>query len=142
MQSRLRNFTVCGIDKLHDLTGRMLDDAGAESDTVSARLTVIQDFVDKVLHDTGFLADRTVEWTDGMVSSANDLMGRVDYIMDETGKNGGFIDQTRNAAGNVRDAAAELGDTVEALDIYRYMTEEEKARYEEARAWIDRKSVV
>ncbi len=128
------------IDKLHDLTGRMLDDAGAESDTVSARLTVIQDFVDKVLHDTGFLADRTVEWTDGMVSSANDLMGRVDYIMDETGKNGGFIDQTRNAAGNVRDAAAELGDTVEALDIYRYMTEEEKARYEEARAWMENAS--
>ena len=47
------------IDKLHDLTGRMLEDAGAESDTVSARLTVIQDFVDKALDDTGVLADRT-----------------------------------------------------------------------------------
>ncbi len=125
------------IDKLHDLTGRMLEDAGAESDTVSARLTVIQDFVDKALDDTGVLADRTIEWTDGMVSSANDLMGRVDYIMDETGKNDGFIDQTGNAAGNMRDAAQELGDTVEALDIYQYMTEEEKARYEEARAGME-----
>lgn len=128
------------IDKLHDLTGRMLEDAGAESDTVSARLTVIQDFVDKALDDTGVLADRTIEWTDGMVSSANDLMGRVDYIMDETGKNGGFIDQTRNAAGNVRDAAQELGDTVEALDIYQYMTGEEKARYEEARTGMENAS--
>lgn len=128
------------IDKLHDLTGEMLNDAGTESDTVSARLTVIRDFVDKALNDTGFLADRTVEWTDGMVSSANDLMGRVDYIMDETGRNGGFIDQTRNAAGNVRDAAAQLGNTVEALDIYQYMTEEEKARYEEARAWMENAS--
>ncbi len=128
------------IDKLHDLTGRMLEDAGAESDTVSARLTVIQDFVDKALDDTGVLADRTIEWTDGMVSSANDLMGRVDYIMDETGKNGGFIDQTRNAAGNVRDAAQELGDTVDALDIYQYMTEEEKARYEEARTGMENAS--
>ncbi len=128
------------IDKLHDLTGRMLEDAGAESDTVSARLTVIQDFVDKALDDTGVLADRTIEWTDGMVSSANDLMGRVDYIMDETGKNGGFIDQTRNAAGNVRDAAQELGDTVDALDIYQYMTGEEKARYEEARTGMENAS--
>lgn len=128
------------IDKLHDLTGRMLEDAGAESDTVSARLTVIQDFVDKALNDTGVLADRTIEWTDGMVSSANDLMGRVDYIMDETGKNGGFIDQTRNAAGNVRDAAQELGDTVDALDIYQYMTGEEKARYEEARTGMENAS--
>ncbi len=128
------------IDKLHDLTGRMLEDAGTESDTVSARLTVIQDFVDKALDDTGVLADRTIEWTDGMVSSANDLMGRVDYIMDETGKNGGFIDQTRNAAGNVRDAAQELGDTVDALDIYQYMTGEEKARYEEARTGMENAS--
>ena len=128
------------IDKLHDLTGRMLEDAGAESDTVSARLMVIQDFVDKALDDTGVLADRTIEWTDGMVSSANDLMGRVDYIMDETGKNGGFIDQTRNAAGNVRDAAQELGDTVDALDIYQYMTGEEKARYEEARTGMENAS--
>ena len=128
------------IDKLHDLTGRMLEDAGAESDTVSARLTVIQDFVDKALNDTGVLADRTIEWTDGMVSSANDLMGRVNYIMDETGKNGGFIDQTRNAAGNVRDAAQELGDTVDALDIYQYMTGEEKARYEEARTGMENAS--
>lgn len=121
------------IDKLHDLTGRMLDDAGAESDTVSARLTVIQDFVDKALEDTDYLADRTIEWTDDMVGSANDMMGRVDYIMDETARSGGFMDQTRSAAGNVRDAAEQLGNTVDALDIYQYMSAEEKALYEESR---------
>lgn len=128
------------IDKLHDLTGKMLDDAGAESDTVSARLTVIREFVDKALADTGVLADRTVEWTDGMIGSANDLMGRVDYIMDETGKSGGIVDQTRNAAGNVRDAAVKLGSTVEALDIYQYMSSEEQARYEEAKEWMEHAS--
>lgn len=125
------------IDKLHDLTSRMLEDAGAESDTVSARLTVIQDFVDKALEDTGFLADRTIEWTDGMIGSANDLMGRMDYVMDEAGKDGGFADQTQNAAGNVRDAAEEFGDTLEALDLYQYMSEEERTRYEEARKALD-----
>lgn len=121
------------IDQLHDLTGRMLDDAGTESDTVSARLTMIQDFVDKALDDTGFLADQTIEWTDGLVGSANSLMGRVDYIMDEAAKNGGFLDRTRNAAGDVRDAAREFGNTVEALDIYRYMSAEERVRYDTAK---------
>ena len=60
------------IDKMHDLTGVMLDDAGTESDTLSARLTVVQDFVDKALEDTSFLADRTVGWTDEMIGSVND----------------------------------------------------------------------
>ena len=128
------------IDQLHDLTGRMLNDAGAESDTVSARLTVIQDFVDKALDDTNFLADRTIEWTDGMIGSANDVMGRLDYIMDETAKEGGVVDQGRNAAGNVRDAARELGNTVEALDIYRYMSAEEKAQYDAARSGMENAS--
>lgn len=124
------------IDELHDLTGRMLNDAGRESDTVSARLTVIQDFVDKALDDTHFLADRTIEWTDGMIGSANDVVGRLDYIMDEVGRNGGFIDQSRNAAGNVKNAAMELGNTVEALDIYRYMTPEEQQRYDSAKSFL------
>lgn len=124
------------IDELHDLAGRMLNDAGRESDTVSARLTVIQDFIDKALDDTHFLADRTIEWTDGMIGSANDVVGRLDYIMDEAGRSGGFIDQSRNAAGNVKNAAVELGNTVEALDIYRYMTPEEQQRYDSAKSFL------
>ena len=128
------------IDKLHDLTAQMLKDAGTESDMVSARLTVIQDFVEKALEDTGFLADRTIEWTDGMIGSTNDLLGRVDYVMEEAGKDGGFINQTQNAAGNARDAAKEFGATVEALDVYQYMSEEEKKRYEEARNALENAS--
>lgn len=128
------------IDELHDLTGRMLNDAGRESDTVSARLTVIQDFIDKALNDTYFLADRTIEWTDGMIGSANDVVGRLDYIMDEAGRSGGFIDQSRNAAGNVKNAAAELGNTVDALDIYQYMTPEEQQRYDTAKSFLQNAS--
>ncbi len=125
------------IDTLHDLTGRMLDDAGAESDTVSARLTMIQEFVDKALDDTNFLADRTIEWTDGMIGSANDVMGRLDYVMDESGKSGGLLDWASDAAGNARDAARELGNTVEALDIYQYMTQEEREQYDAARVFLE-----
>lgn len=124
------------IDKMHDLTGIMLDDAGAESDTLSARLTVVQEFVDKALEDTSFLADRTVGWTDEMIGSANDAMSRLDFIMDETAKQGGVFDQTREAADNVKDAAGKLGDMVDTMDIDEHMSAEDKERYENAKASI------
>lgn len=125
------------IDKMHDLTGRMLDDAGDESDTLYGRLAVIQDFAGKALDDTSFLADKTVEWTDGMVGSVNDAINRLDYVMDESAKEGGMLDQTRGAASNVKEAANELEDTVEALDIYQYMTPAEKEDYDNAKAGIE-----
>ena len=121
------------IDKMHDLTGQMLDDAGAESDKVSARLGIVQDFVDKALEDTSFLADRTVGWTDEMIGSVNEAVNRLDYIMDESAKEDGMIDRTHDAAGNVKDAADKLGAMVDSLDIYQYMTPAEKERYDHAK---------
>ena len=121
------------IDKMHDLTGQMLDDAGAESDTVSARLGIVQDFVDKALEDTSFLADRTVGWTDEMIGSVNEAVNRLDYIMDESAKEDGVIDHTHEAAGNVKDAADKLTGMVDSLDIYQYMTPAERERYDHAK---------
>ncbi|MDE6845082.1 MAG: hypothetical protein K2J99_04870 [Lachnospiraceae bacterium] len=122
------------IDKMHDLTGQMLDDAGSESDMLSARLTVVQDFVDKALEDTSFLADRTVGWTDEMIGSVNEAVNRFDYVMDETAKDNGVLDHTRDAAGNVKDAADKLQDTVNSLDIYQYMSPEQRSMYDNAKA--------
>lgn len=121
------------IDVLHDQIGKMLDDAGNESDTLSNRLTVIQDFADKALDDTYFLADKTVAWTDGMVDSVNEAINRFDYVIEETSKNDGVIDQSKDAAGNVRDAAKELEDMVDSMDIYQYMTSEEQEEYNAAK---------
>lgn len=126
------------IDKMHDLTGQMIDDAGAESDTVSARLSIVQDFVGKALDDTAVLADRTVGWTDDMIGSVNEAVNRLDYIMDESAKDDGAIDQAHEAAGSVKDAAAKLGDMVDSLDIYQYMTPEEKERYDNAKENMER----
>lgn len=125
------------IDKMHDLTGQMLDDAGNESDTLSARLTVVQDFVDKALEDTSFLADRTVGWTDEMIGSVNEAVNRFDYVMDETAKDNGVLDHTRDAAGNVKDAAGKLQDTVESLDIYQYMSPEQRSMYDNAKSGME-----
>ena len=125
------------IDEMHDLTALMLKDAGAESDTITSRLSVIQDFASKALDDTSYLADRTVEWTDGMIGSVNDAIDRLDYVMDEAAKENGMVDQTRYAADNVKEAAYELEDTVEALDIYQYMSPADRERYDNAKAGIE-----
>lgn len=121
------------INELHDQISKTLDDAGNESDTLSNRLTVIQDFADKALDDTYFLADRTVEWTDGMVDSVNEAINRFDYVLEETAKSDGVIDQSKDAAGNVRDAAKELQDMIDSMDIYQYMTPEELEEYNAAK---------
>ena len=121
------------IDKLHEIAGRIIADAGSESDTISGRLSIIQDFADKALGDTSFLAARTVEWADNMTGSVNSAINRIDYIIDESAKKGGMVDKTSEAAGNAKDAADKLADTVAALDIYQYMTPEEKEIYDNAR---------
>ena len=128
------------IDKMHDLTGVMLEDAGAESDTLSARLSVVQNFVDKALDDTSYLADRTVGWTDEMIGSVNDAMNRMDYIMDEAARDDGVFDQTKEAAGDVKDAAKKLGDAVDTLDIYQYMSSEDQERYDNAKKGMKKAS--
>ena len=121
------------IDKLHDIASRMITDAGSESDTISGRLSIIQDFANKALDDTSVLADRTVEWADDMTGSVNDAINRIDYIVDESAKDGGMVDKTSEAAGNVKEAANKLSDTVDTLDIYQYMTPEEKESYDNAK---------
>lgn len=121
------------INKLHDLVNTMVDDAGTESETISSRLSVIQSFTDKALDNSAYLADRTVEWADGMIGAANETMSRIDYVMDETAKSGGVLDQTKDAAGNVKDATSDLTKTVDALDIYQYLSDDEKSRYDNAK---------
>ena len=121
------------INKLHDLVNTMVDDAGTESETISSRLSVIQSFTDKALDNSAYLADRTVEWADGMIGAANETMSRIDYVMDETAKSGGVFDQTKDAAGNVKDATSDLTKTVDALDIYQYLSDDEKSRYDNAK---------
>ncbi len=125
------------INTLHDRVGKMLDDAGDQSDTLSNRLSVIRGFADRALDDTSFLADRTVEWTDSMMDSVNEAVSRFDYVLDETAKEGGVIDHASGAAEDVKDAAGDLEDMVKSMDIFRYMTPEEKAQYDQAKKAIE-----
>ena len=125
------------IDVLHDQVGKMLDDAGDRSDVLSNRLSVIRDFADRALDDTHSLADRTAEWTDSMMDSVNEAVSRFDYVLDETAKDGGVIDHASDAAENVKDAAGDLEDMVSSMDLYKYMTPEEREAYNRAKKAIE-----
>lgn len=124
------------INTLHDQVGKMLDDAGDRSDILSNRLSVIQAFADKALDDTHSLADKTTEWTDSMMDSVNEAMNRIDYVLDETAKDDGVIDHASQAAGDAEEAADKLEEAVKDLDLYQYMTPEEKEQYDQAKKAI------
>lgn len=125
------------IDSMHDQIEKMLDDAGDRSDVISNRLSVIRDFADKAIDDTHVLADRTIDWTDSMMDSVNEAVSRFDYVLDETARDDGVIDHMTDAASDVKDTAKELEDMVEAMDIYQYMTPEEREQYDQAKAAIE-----
>lgn len=121
------------ISKLHDVISVTLNDAGNESDTLSNRLSIIQGFTNSAIEDTRYLADNSITWVDKMVSSANDVVSRIDYIMEESAKKDGVFDEVNHAASNSKNAAKKISDAVNNLDIYKYMTEDEQLRYDNAR---------
>lgn len=121
------------IDKLHDIIDDTLSDAGDSSDIISSRLSVVKQFTDKALSETSFLSDKTIDWTNGMVGAGNELMSRAQYIMSETSKNDGPIQNTSYAFSDAKVAATELENTVNDLNIYSYMSEDQKATYNDAR---------
>ena len=121
------------INDLHDLIGDTLTDSSAQSDVISDRLTIIQKFASDALSSADYLSDATITWADGITGAANELMGRVDYAVDEAGKEGGAIDHGKSAATNVSKAADALSDAADAADINNYMSAEEKDRYDSAK---------
>lgn len=121
------------IDGLHDIVETTISDANNESDTVSARLKAIKGFTDKALDDTSYLSDRTVEWTDGVVGQVNEASGRAEYIIKEFAKDGGPLDDTGKSFNYLNKAVDNFEKTVNDLDIYKYMSEEQKKQYEDAK---------
>ncbi len=118
------------ISQLHDAITVTLKDAGNESDTISDRLSVIQQFTGNALNDTRFLADNTVTFVNGVTGSATEAFSRIDYILEESGKKDGVLDQVSYSAGNAKNAADKLGKTVNDLNLYDYLSDSEKSDYD------------
>jgi len=114
------------ISKLHDIISVTLNDADAQSDTVSNRLSVIQNFTKNALNDTSYLSDSTITWVDGMVGEANKAVSRIDYIMDEAAKKDGVLDKAVDSAKDVERVGDALINTIDDLDLNQYLTEDEQ----------------
>ena len=121
------------MNSLHDLVNVTLNDAGNESDIITARLNMVKAFTDRALNDTSYLSGETQDFINGIMDDGNELLNRIDYAMDEAGKSGGMMDKTKSAASNASKAVSDLTHALDDLDIYKYMTEEETVSYNKAK---------
>lgn len=124
------------IAKLHDILTVTLNDADGSSDAISARLAVIKTFADQALTDTRFIENETIDWTNGIVASANEALSRIDFIMDEAAKKDGVMDKTSDAAGNAKTAMGQFDTAISHIDIYGYLSESEAAEYDAAKTTL------
>jgi len=125
------------INGLHDSVEKTIKDTDNSSGVVSARLNVIKNFADMALSDTGYLANSTEDFVNGAMNSTNQIMGRIEYVLDETSKNGGPMDDVSDAGKDFKKAAADMENLAEDLDIYNYLSDAEKERYDAAKEAID-----
>ncbi len=124
------------ISELHDSVDRTIKDTDSSSAVASARLNVIKSFADRALGDTGYLASSTTDFVNGVVGSTNEIMGRIEYVVDESSKSGGPVDDLTDAGADLKNAAADIEKAAEDLDIYDYLNDADKARYDEAKKAI------
>ena len=121
------------INTLHDSVEKTIRDTDNSSATVSARLNVIKNFADNALSDTGYLANSTQDYVNGVVGATNEIVGRIEYVVSETSSDEGPMKDVENAGRHLRESAEDLEEVVEDLDIDNYMGDGEREAYNNAK---------
>ncbi|MCR5507210.1 MAG: hypothetical protein K6F34_00840 [Lachnospiraceae bacterium] len=121
------------MNTLHDLVNVTLNDAGTESDMITARLNMVKNFTDKALNDTSYLANETEDFLNNAMDSGNEVINRIDYALDESAKKDGVLDRTKTGFADAGEAAENLTNAIDDLDITKYLNEEEKESYNRAK---------
>ncbi len=129
------------IAKLHDLVTATLQDTRDQSDTITNRLSVIQQYTSGAITDAKYLAENTVDFANGISASATEAFSRVDYILAESSKQDGLLDQTAYAGTNIGSAMEHTRETVEDLDIMQYMSADDKQLYNDSKNTIEKSTV-
>lgn len=103
-----------GVQRLHDLVDKFLDDAGNAQDVVSEDFDRLREHSDNALDDADLIADRTVDFVDENVSAVNEVANRLDYCLDQVP---GIMDEAEFAVDDMKKAMDGLEKVVDALDI-------------------------
>lgn len=103
-----------GVQRLHDLVDKFLDDAGNAQDVVSEDFDRLREHSDNALDDADLIADRTVDFVDENVSAVNEVSNRLDYCLDQIP---GIMDEVEFAVDDMKEAVDSLDKIADALDI-------------------------
>ncbi len=126
------------IAQLHDTVSATLADTKNQSDVVSARLAIIQKFTGQAVQDTKYIANGTIDYANDISGATNEAFSRVEYVLDETTKNGGPIDNISSGASSTKQSAEDLKNAVKDLNVENYIvSEDEKKQYEEAKLVLE-----
>lgn len=129
------------IAKLHDLVTVTLRDTRNQSDTITNRLSVIQQYTTGAISDAKYLAENTVDFANGVSGAATEAFSRVDYILAESSKQDGLLDQTAYAGTNIGKAMENTREAVEDLEIGQYMSDSDKQLYNDSKNTIEKSTV-
>lgn len=123
------------VAKLHDTVSATLLDTKNQSDVLTARLAVISKFTGQAVEDTRYIAGATVDFANGVSGAATEALSRVEYVMQESSKDGGPIDNASNSVLKVQSSASNINKTINDLDISNYLAEgsDEKQQYNDAK---------
>lgn len=125
------------ISKLHDTVTVTLGDAKNQSDVITNRLSAIQQFTSGAIEDVRFLSAGTVDFANGVSSATSEAFSRVDYILDETSKDDGVLDQIGYAAKDAKSSSDSFEDAVKDLNLDAYLSDEERETYQRSKDTIE-----
>lgn len=109
------------INTLHDLISKTLTDARDVSGSLSAGFTSVNSYTNAMATDADFVAERLSQVADATVANVNDIMSRVDYVMDNAGP---LLTDLSSSVSDLTGSVQALEQVVKDLDIQGAMGEE------------------
>ena len=125
------------IGKLHDLVSVTLRDTRNQSNVISNRLSIIQDYTGKALNDVKYIANGTIDYANGVSGAATEAFSRVDYVIDEAAKQNGPLDHAEEAMSDVKKSAVDIRTAFSKLNVDEYIPDDRREEYNAAKTVLE-----
>ncbi|MBQ3795232.1 MAG: hypothetical protein II842_02930 [Butyrivibrio sp.] len=126
------------VSKLHDNVTVTLKDAKNQSNVISSRLAIIQKFTAGAVTDARYISDGLIDFANGVAGSATEAFSRIDYIMEETSKNGGAIDKIGDGMEDIGKSTKDITRVAGDTDIEKYIKDDDERRqYKESKTILE-----